>query len=99
MIKIKKGVHGVYSNKMFIATNKIKKVYRKFHTNTLWITSIADGKHKIDSKHYDKPYSNAIDYRIWNVLNSLVREIKKELGPDYDVVLEKDHLHVEYDPK
>ena len=26
-------------------------------------------------------------------------DIETRLGPDYDVVLEHDHIHVEYDPK
>jgi hypothetical protein len=26
-------------------------------------------------------------------------QIKELLGPDYDVVIENDHIHIEYDPK
>jgi len=29
----------------------------------------------------------------------LVEALRQELGPDFDVVLEKDHIHIEYDPK
>lgn len=40
----------------------------------------------------NKPYSQ-------DLINLLIGELKKELGPDFDVVLEVDHIHVEYDPK
>ena len=63
-------------------------------------TSILDGKHSKGSKHYD---GNAFDLRIYiytkEQVNDYVELLKNELGPDYDVVLEDDHIHIEYDPK
>lgn len=63
-------------------------------------TSILDGKHSKDSKHYS---GNAFDLRIYiytkEQVNDFVELLKNELRPDYDVVLEDDHIHVEYDPK
>jgi len=50
----------------------------------------------------------ALDFRIrkgpgeWfsaEQLAELHDRLKWGLGPHYDVVLEKDHLHIEYDPK
>jgi len=32
-------------------------------------------------------------------LNDFVGKLSKELGNDFDVVLESDHIHIEYDPK
>ena len=64
------------------------------------ITSLMDGKHMDTSKHY---VGDAADLRIWFFNNAekriAVKQLKKELGVDFDVVLEKDHIHVEYDPK
>ena len=59
-----------------------------------------DGVHKKNSKHYN---NEAIDIRTRDMsLNNKVltqQWIKKWLGFNYDVVLETDHIHIEYDPK
>lgn len=65
------------------------------------ITSAMDGNHMATSKHYT---GDALDWRIWEsdrqgVTNNIVFEMRYYLGGDYDVVLESDHIHVEYDPK
>ena len=74
---------------------EMEYIYAKFHTE-LVITSGKDGTHGNGSLHYE---GKAVDLRTWNVLDSLVKQLKAHLGPDYDVVLEKDHCHIEYDPK
>lgn len=61
-----------------------------------------DGVHKKGSKHYT---GEAFDIRIWNIPGTreatvdIFNIIQRVLGTDYDVILEKDHIHVEYDPK
>ena len=64
------------------------------------ITSGNDGKHMENSKHYE---NNAIDIRIKDMeINRHVGttlRIRKEIGKKYDVILEKTHIHIEYDPK
>ena len=70
------------------------------------ITSVMDGRHMPTSKHYE---GNAFDLRTWNADSSgqmpqgekeyVAQELRKMLGSDYDVVVEKTHIHVEYDPK
>ncbi len=64
------------------------------------VTSITDGKHAYRSRHYD---GAAFDFRIYHLdrkrIDKIISEIKDGLNQDYDVVLEKDHGHVEYDPK
>ena len=66
----------------------------------LVVTSITDGTHMDGSLHYK---GQAVDIRTRDiatpVLNLIVKNIKESLGADYDVVLERDHLHLEYDPK
>lgn len=65
-----------------------------------WITSARDGKHKKDSLHY---VGFALDFRTKdiqpNALPDFEDEVKRALGPQFDVVLEVDHLHVEWDVK
>lgn len=64
------------------------------------ITSGNDGVHMKNSKHYkneaidirtrDMSQENAILTKVW---------LKKWLGLNYDVILESNHIHIEYDPK
>lgn len=62
------------------------------------ITSTYDGNHMASSLHY---HNDAIDLRLPTMATriTITERIKEKLGHDYDVVLESDHIHVEYDPK
>ena len=63
-------------------------------------TAGTDGKHMEGSLHYK---ALAVDLRSRHVaadaLPKIVSELKERLGKDYDVVIEGDHVHCEYDPK
>lgn len=84
----------------------IGALYHKLTYQIMRITSTTDGKHMDGSKHYN---GDAIDVGIrssatWQFFplalqQTLVKEISTLLGPDYDVVLEGDHVHIEYDPE
>ena len=73
----------------------IETIYTSFHTE-LVITSGKDGVHSQHSLHYE---GKAVDLRTWNILDSVIQALKTKLGPEYDVILEKDHIHVEWDPE
>jgi len=65
------------------------------------ITSVFDGRHKAGSFHYR---GEAFDQRSRSFktskdLNDYIMMLRKSLGPDYDVLFETDHIHIEYDPK
>lgn len=64
------------------------------------ITSGSDGKHGPNSLHYK---GKALDIRINNLrpdqIHPVYLTLKECLGDQFDVVLESDHLHVEFDPK
>jgi hypothetical protein len=67
------------------------------------VTSCRDGDHMVGSKHY---VGLAVDVRLpsrFSVLPNidlmLLMEARESLGEQYDLVLEKDHLHLEYDPR
>jgi len=64
----------------------------------LVITSVSEGKHKRASKHYT---GYAMDIRTHNLLDpkAAADEIRQSLGTDFDVILEVDHIHIEFDPK
>lgn len=65
---------------------------------SMTITSACDGKHMENSKHYS---GNAIDIRTFDMNFAIYNKhlIQNILGNDYDVVLEDNHIHIEYDPK
>ena len=66
-------------------------------------TVITCGIEGLHSKYSLHPLGRAVDLRIWAYdsaqLDALVNEVRERLGKDYDIVIEKDHVHMEYDPK
>lgn len=77
----------------------IDEVYKKYGDEAI-ITSGIDGKHSVGSLHYA---GAALDFRTRELSSEnqqKVRdEIKERLGDDFDVILESNHLHVEWQPK
>ena len=101
-MKLKKGVRilGVKPELAFVMPliNEIVRCYDL--KEGMVITSVTDGKHGRGSKHYS---GYGIDIRTRNMKplrqKACTQELKANLGSDFDVVLEKDHIHLEYDPK
>lgn len=64
------------------------------------VTSGRDSKHGKGSLHY---LGNAVDLRTSDVgfveAGAVASELADCLGDQYDVILEDDHIHVEFDPK
>lgn len=61
------------------------------------ITSTFGGDHSAGSLHYA---DDAVDVRLPGIKTvKIVSELKQRLGKRFDVVLESNHIHVEYDPK
>lgn len=88
--------------KMVKAWAVIAQLSAEWNIDTV-VTSVADGNHMTGSFHYKDPVQ-ATDFRTWYLPTDRQKEefceqLKGRLGPDYDVVLESTHLHVEYDPK
>lgn len=80
---------------IFQAIVSAAEIYHN-HGSTLTITSIFDGKHMNGSKHY---VGQAFDCRTYDLtekqLQSIFADLKISLKPVYDVLLEKDHIHIE----
>ncbi len=67
------------------------------HGQTLVVTSVTDGQHMRASIHYT---GGAFDIARPDTGGEGFRQrIANALGPDYDVVLEETHIHVEWQPK
>ena len=68
-----------------------------------WDTLVTSGNDKVHmrgSKHYS---DEALDFRTRDISDANILRwasaIRSRLGKDYQVVIENDHLHVEFDPK
>lgn len=102
---IKKGVRlqGVCPQ-MFWAATVIKDLWGE-HNYPFCITSGIDGKHSATSDHWQ---GHALDFRTWKDLTGqqipdetktvLKLELQRQLGEEYYVLMEKDHVHVSYRP-
>jgi len=88
----KEGVCGELCLPAAQGLRKVKRLYA-LKNKDLYITSIREGTHSMASFHY---IGLAWDHRQNGVP---VKDIKAELGPDFDVVKESDHIHCELDPK
>ena len=64
------------------------------------VTSSADGRHSIKSKHY---CGSAIDIRTREMSESKAEKAKDLISTwltdEFDVIHESNHIHIEYDPK
>lgn len=98
MIKAGVNVTGI-KPEIVLAVIMAQAIYAR-HGAGLVITSALDGKHSRGSLHYS---GNAIDLRTRHVsrddAETIADELRAALGAQYDVVLEKDHIHVEFQPK
>ncbi len=98
-LQIKHGVDlSMIDPRMWAGVPKIVAAYARQDFDAI-ITSGRDGTHGPRSLHY---FGRALDLRIRHLSDGLAKtirdEIKNALGIDFDVVLESDHIHVEYDP-
>jgi hypothetical protein len=76
-----------------------ESVYQQWRAEIV-ITSANDAKHSETSLHYA---GNAVDIRIATLLPNerepIRDQIKAALNNDFDVILESDHIHIEYQPR
>lgn len=78
-----------------------EEIYADFK-KTLTVTSVRDGKHMRGSLHES---GLAVDLRTvtagidGTMARAMMIVLKARLGADYDVVVEPDHIHLEFDPK
>lgn len=74
-------------------------VYREFGFDCV-VTAGIDGSHSRGSIHYK---GLAVDLRTRQIpaqdQPKLVAKLQERLGDEFDVVLEGDHVHLEWDPK
>ena len=100
MVKIKNGakLNGITTH-MVIALIVAEGAYSKYGAKCI-ITEGTGGKHGIGSLHY---VGNGLDLRTRNLSAGtdiqVADEIRINLGGQYDVICESDHIHIEFQPK
>lgn len=77
------------------------QVFYQYGSEQCVITSWRDGKH---SQHSCHNTGFAVDLRIWYFpkdtnLQHVVQTIRDRLNRHFDVILEKDHIHIEFQPE
>ena len=76
----------------------ICKVWEAETLQIVVFTAGRDGVHGLNSLHYE---GRALDCRTRTLkidqINAVKDALKAALGPDWDVVIEADHLHIELD--
>ena len=78
------------------ALQVVAEVFAEFGHEAV-ITSTYEGNHGPRSLHYA---NDAFDVRLPpDGVVKIVLELRERLGKDFDVVLEKDHIHIEHDPE
>jgi hypothetical protein len=99
-LSYKTGVTGELMPPLAFALASVQVVYGWFGLKDLVVTSLRDGEHMKGSLH---ARGYAADLRTSNVElrkhPALAAAIKAQLGPAFDVALEPDHIHVEFDPE
>ena len=98
-MRLKPGVNFNISQKMLEILPIVNSIYAEYNTEVV-ITSCMGGHHMKGSKHYHNP-SDAIDIRTRNLDNQkekeiVAREIQEAIGNDYFVLLEVDHIHIQF---
>lgn len=100
MLILKKGVDLTgLKPEMLVGLQVVASVFAEIGADCV-VTSALDGKHSRASLHYA---GQALDFRTRhlgpNVAKGVAQGCKKALGDQFDVVLEKTHIHVEFQPK
>ena len=95
---LKKGVNiqGM-STELLFGLNVADAVYKELGYE-LTVTSVLDGRHSLTSLHYA---GNAADLRIRGISDpqAIVDMLKARLGVNFDVLLESNHIHIDYQPR
>lgn len=92
-------VHLSASREIMDAMTIADELSLKISGKEIVITSLLDGVHSKGSLHYK---GEAFDLRVWiyteKQKKSLLYQLRKKLGINFDILDEGDHIHLEFDP-
>jgi len=100
LLKLKRSVNpSQIKPELNLAIQVALSIWSRQGEPVLTITSVTDSQHGNTSLHY---VGYAIDIRIRELHSKpedLADALRDSLVSDYDVILESNHIHVEYQPK
>ena len=101
MMKIKKGamINGIHPE-IVLGFTVANAVYEEYGLDCV-LTSGTDGKHGTASLHY-VGYAFDIRTRDFDSEEDTInaaKDIQERLGKQFDVVVESNHMHIEFQPK
>jgi hypothetical protein len=99
-LKAKNSGVNLQVNPAFRIAAPVLKTAWRMHNAECIVTSAKDGSHGANSAHYT---GNALDLRTWNIpmdVETFSERLSEALveccGPEWYVVLEDDHIHLEF---
>lgn len=104
VLSIKKGVKlGGLQSEILLAVVAVERIMDTLRLPCVVTSGHDTTLHKTDSLHYK---GLAVDIRLPSFYNPapdldshVVESIRNALGEEYDVILEPNHIHIEFDPK
>lgn len=104
MLGIKAGVKvGGIQPEILLALIVAESIFDSLHLPCILTSAEDSDLHKSTSLHYK---GKAVDVRLPSFYNdkpnlddAICGSLRNALGAEYDVVLEANHIHIEYDPK
>jgi len=91
-------IQGIRPELVF-ALNVTDQIYTSYGQE-LVITSLNDGKHSRTSLHYIGAAADLrTSYFTTSEIDNIADLIRNKLGVDYDVIVESNHIHLEFQPK
>lgn len=96
-MRFKQNVIVIFNSRAQYTFARVDSIWKDIELEEAVLTSGVDGTHGPNSLHYQ---GRAWDFRLPKQVEKVMAALKLELGgADYDVLLEGDHIHIEYDPK
>lgn len=104
MLSVKRGVQlAGLQTEILLAVVAVERILDTLRLPCVITSGHDTTQHKTDSLHYQ---GLAVDIRLPSFYNPspnlnehVVESIKQALGEEYDVILEENHIHIEFDPK
>ena len=64
------------------------------------ITSTYEGNHSVSSLHYqNRAYDLRLPFKTIKMNREVVKHLRSNLENGFDIILERTHIHIAYDPK
>lgn len=97
-MKLKSGVRVGHVKPPIVLCFYIIEPVLELYGQELVVTSICDGKHSKNSKHY---LGYACDIRTWQLtengtIQEAAKDIQNALGEEYYIAVESDHIHIQF---